>query len=340
MSRLHLFELEDQRWFPIGLRNLMTGTMQYAQIQFKIYEATVPLLVQILQHMQTNRVVDLCTGASGPWLSLQHALRLLAPSVSVMLTDKYPNLPALEEASARSAISLEVMRQPVDALAVPTELAGVRTLFNAFHHFKPEEARAILKDAADHQAAICVFEMTERNLLGTLMLLPMLPLVSALAAFQMRPITSKRLFWTFVIPLVPLLGIWDGIVSNLRTYTPQELETMAASLQARDYTWEAGMIPTPLPNGRITYLVGYPATPVPVAKTPGKKKAREHAQSRSPQPSPTIPAPQTSGVWAFLSQAQAKLKAGLQQRFGQAERTGDLLDVVEVVQGDENQQLE
>jgi hypothetical protein len=35
---------------------------------------------------------------------------------------------------------------------------GVRTMFSAFHHFLPDAAKAILKDAFDRRRAICIFE--------------------------------------------------------------------------------------------------------------------------------------------------------------------------------------
>ena len=43
---------------------------------------------------------------------------------------------------------------------MPDELGGFRTLFNAFHHFPPERARAILEDAVHKGQGIGVFEFT------------------------------------------------------------------------------------------------------------------------------------------------------------------------------------
>ena len=35
-----------------------------------------------------------------------------------------------------------------------------------------------------------------------------------------RPFTLSRILWTYLLPLVPLTCWWDGIVSQLRAYTP------------------------------------------------------------------------------------------------------------------------
>ena len=48
------------------------------------------------------------------------------------------------------------------------------------------------------------------------------PLAVGLATPFIRPFRWSRLFWTYVIPLVPLTCWWDGVVSQLRAYTPAE----------------------------------------------------------------------------------------------------------------------
>jgi len=41
-------------------------------------------------------------------------------------------------------------------MRVPDELTGFRTIFSAFHHFRPEEARAVVADAAHQRQGIAV----------------------------------------------------------------------------------------------------------------------------------------------------------------------------------------
>ncbi len=47
-------------------------------------------------------------------------------------------------------------------MKVPRELKGFRTMFTSFHHFPPEEARAILQNAVDAGEGIGIFEITRR----------------------------------------------------------------------------------------------------------------------------------------------------------------------------------
>jgi hypothetical protein len=62
--------------------------------------------------------------------------------------------------------------------------------------------------------------------------------------------------WTYVIPLVPFMLWFDGLMSCLRAYSKDELFQMSKRLPVKDYHWQAGtkrdgFVP-------ITYLIGYP----------------------------------------------------------------------------------
>jgi len=54
--------------------------------------------------------------------------------------------------------------EPVDATNVPADLRGARTVWNAFHHSRPEQARSILANAVADRQAIAVFEVVSREL--------------------------------------------------------------------------------------------------------------------------------------------------------------------------------
>jgi hypothetical protein len=75
-----------------------------------------------------------------------------------------------------------------------------------------------------------------------------------------RPFRWSRLLWTYIVPIVPLILLFDGIVSCLRTYRPQELSEMVENLRGSKYQWEikeltSGVVPVP-----ISCLTGCPET--------------------------------------------------------------------------------
>ncbi|MGH7607197.1 MAG: class I SAM-dependent methyltransferase, partial [Gemmatimonadales bacterium] len=101
---------------------------------------------------------------------------------------------------------------PVDARAVPAALDGFRTLFTSFHHFRPAEARAILADAVARRQGIAIFEAVRRAPLD-IALVAFTGLAMLAAAPFIRPFRWSRLAWTYLPPVLPLVGTFDGIVS-------------------------------------------------------------------------------------------------------------------------------
>src|SRR4029077_12135205 len=124
---------------------------------------------------------------------------------------------------------------------VPGELTGFRTIFSAFHHFRPEQACAVLADAVHKRQGVAVFEGTQRSVLALLLML-LVPLMVLLVTPFIRPFRWSRLLWTYLIPLMPLTALFDGLVSCLRTYSVEELRDLAARLETNEYDWDIGTV--------------------------------------------------------------------------------------------------
>jgi hypothetical protein len=78
----------------------------------------------------------------------------------------------------------------------------------------------------------------------------------AIATPFIRPFHWNRLLWTYLIPLIPLICWWDGLVSQWRAYTVEELLELTQGLH--DYDWTAGRVPIKGLVGHVTYLSGIP----------------------------------------------------------------------------------
>ena len=62
----NLIELEDQSWFPATIRDLATDYLHFAQTATSLDKAMTPLVREALGAADTIRIVDLCSGGSGP----------------------------------------------------------------------------------------------------------------------------------------------------------------------------------------------------------------------------------------------------------------------------------
>ena len=256
MKRCHLVELEDLLWWPRTFRDAATDYLVAAIRLGKVYNGLVPRLAAAVRESGATQIVDLCSGGGGPWPDLLPALRASGVDVQVCLTDKYPNSAALYRV-AGTTTGVTVEEQSVSATEVPDRLPGFRTVFTAFHHFRPDDARSILAAAVRDREGIFIAEPGPRSA-AALATQTIVPLGVLLLTPMIRPFRWSRLFWTYLVPVLPLAILFDGVVSCLRMYTPDELLAMGREVGGDEYTWEAGferLAGAPLPT---PYLIGLP----------------------------------------------------------------------------------
>jgi hypothetical protein len=264
MRRFHLFEWEDQRWLPPVFRDFITDHLRYTMNEPMRRPVNLEIanrLKVVLERTRTRRIVDLCAGAGGPLVEISRLLfHDLGVPVEIVVTDLYPNVAAFERLETESGGTITGRYESTSATDVPLELSGLRTVFTALHHFTPDQARLVLADAVRKRQAIAVFEPLER----TVRMVILLGVVSFIRGFTHTPRVGKLTIWRFVVtylfPVAPLVFAWDGMVSALRSYTSDELRSLARSVGG-DYRWEAGRFDVAGRFGNMptTYLVGIPA---------------------------------------------------------------------------------
>jgi len=257
MRRRQLIEIEDQAWCPRAVRDGGTDWLGFMANLTRAFDVVAPKIRRAMERAGTTNVVDLCSGGGGPWLTLERTLAESGP-VRVELSDLFPNIEALESLRDRSDGRCAFRREPIDATNVPAELDGVRTMFNCFHHFPPQVGRAILADAVRKRRPIAIFEGVDRRALPILGMPIQAAMVMLLTPF-VRPFRWSRLLLTYALPLIPALVFFDGTMSMLRIYLPDELRELTQGIEGSDtFDWDIGRLRIPrMPIG-ITYLVGTP----------------------------------------------------------------------------------
>ncbi len=246
MKRFHLFEIHDYPWCPTVFRDAVTGYLGTLTRLAGASEKILPFLEDAVQRTGAQGIVDLCAGDGSGTRELHQMMR---EPVDVILTDLYPN-----QQHPFQVPGISVYPESVDARKVPKELTGLRTLFNAFHHFKPAEAREILQDATKHADGILIVELSERSLI-TVLSAPTILIFTLLMMPLVRPMQWQYIVFTYFIPILPFLIFWDGLVSHLRAYTRSELKEMTDSLDAPHFAWEMTRVPMG-PGVGMTVLMG------------------------------------------------------------------------------------
>ncbi len=206
---------------------------------------------------KTNRIIDLCSGGAMPIFTVYEKLSSGSRIIPIVISDKYPNVSAFEQIEQASDGGISPVYEPVDAVNVPSDLSGFRTIFTSFHHFNSHEGTKILSDAVKRKQGVGVFEYTERKFKIWAPILFFMPFYVLCITPFIRPFSWERLFWTYCVPIIPIALAWDGFVSCLRSYSPPELDEMLRRLPAGQYAWQIGRVRY-MYLVRVTYLIGFP----------------------------------------------------------------------------------
>src|ERR1051325_4399215 len=102
IPRLHLFELEDQPWFPAIIRDLATDYLHFVETRLALHRPVATLLSEALRTTKEEHIIDLCSGGGGPIPSLQQSLAEEGLHIHFTLTDRFPNVEAFERVAEHS----------------------------------------------------------------------------------------------------------------------------------------------------------------------------------------------------------------------------------------------
>lgn len=94
-------------------------------------------------------------------------------------------------------------------------------MFNAFHHFTPEQQKHLVQLHASR--GLLVFEVLQPTLLTFLKILFTTTIGQLLLAPFVRPFRWERILFTYILPINLIIIPWDGLVSVLRSDHPATL---------------------------------------------------------------------------------------------------------------------
>jgi hypothetical protein len=255
LPRLHLFEFMDLESFPASMRRRMTDCLRDVEAFTGLFNWAVPLIVRLLRGSGRRAIVDLGTGSGGPIVRLYPALVQAGALDELALTDLYPHPEAIA-----SQPGLRYDARSVDASSVPQDLHGMRVLCNSFHHMPPDLAQAVLADAHAAGEPLLVLEALNRDPFAMVASVAVAVMAWVLMPLLRRFDVLTAVLW-WLVPIVPVLLVWEGVVSCLRCYTRRELGRMVATLPGA--THETGVVQTGFIGARIRwfYLHGRPTEP-------------------------------------------------------------------------------
>lgn len=208
-------ELEDYNWFPNLLRNFQTDFIGFVVSKFNVYNSLVEHLKKL--SLPEQSMTDLCSGSGEPAIGIFKKSNCFR---ELVLTDKYPNiLNTMDERISYEAKSMDVMEMEYKP-------DNCYTMFNAFHHFEDKDKLVIIQKIHESGSAaffaeilkpnvVCLIKVILTTTLGTLIFTPLI-----------HPFSSKRLLFTYLIPINILTITFDGIVSVFKSRSVKQYQKL------------------------------------------------------------------------------------------------------------------
>lgn len=227
----HLFEFMDLPWLSSSLRQTLREILDLGNsAPFRTYyswvaRSTVATAIQ-------NDVGTIYEVGAGTGPICRHILSLSSESIentNIVLR------PCDINPDSNSYRDLQMLRGRVNPIFEPVDFTmprrwdsasekkgGVLLLFSAnFHHLSSETRVSLLKKIIPSCDLMVIAEPLHNSLSSILFvffsIIPALLLPVVLISKTGR---MKRFLWCWIIPLAPLLFIWDGVVSSLRQWSP------------------------------------------------------------------------------------------------------------------------
>jgi hypothetical protein len=256
--RIQAFEFMDLPQTPRFLRDSIVESLGNSLRWSGVYKNAAAVFAEFCANLQSNTLLDLCSGSGEPIAILLDALNKQGEKLPCFLiSDLFPVIHEMEKVIEQFPENVRAINTPLDASNVPDSYPhSARVLISAFHHFAPRLAKSILRDSAEKGKPIFILEaMTRRfhshHKLGFFFLL----------AIMINPFLSKqdrflKAMFTYLIPLIPLMSIWDGVVSVRRVYTEEELIALTSTIDAK-FHWEFQKIRVGW-SGTISVFTGKP----------------------------------------------------------------------------------
>lgn len=250
-----LFEFNDATWAPDVLRRTITEALGHAIRWGRLLDPAAAALADCLREADRDAVIDLCSGSGDAVTRLSEVCRARGQPVHVTLTDLHPR-PENWKRLSRRYEGLSFIQTPVDVLGPLPEVCHgqVVSICNSLHHFSPTTLSAIFRQLLTVARGVFVVEALDGSP-GSFAAMAPVGLLGLLAAPVLSPTPSlAQAVLTWGTPLALAASTWDGFVSALRTYSPQQL--LEAAGTAEGWRWTSGWYRHSRGWGRGSWLAG------------------------------------------------------------------------------------
>ncbi len=228
---MHLFEFMDEDWVPRSLRATLRDILECGNSQpFRPYYDWVAK--EVLAAAARNNCEAVMEMGAGTAPITRHLLKIAdSQQLRLYVSDLNPDLDAYQELDEVSGGQVECERRQVDfSQPWPWPPNSLLVLSATFHHV-PEELRCnSLEALAAGGRPVAIFEPLNKNLASYLFtFLSLVPALLTPLRFLNRPGRLRRILWCWLVPVAPVMFVWDGIASCARQWSTRQWKEFLTS---------------------------------------------------------------------------------------------------------------
>jgi hypothetical protein len=218
---MHLFEFNDLPHVPHTLRLTLLELMQFCNRVFRSFnQRAAQAAVDHARQKGCDTIVEL--GAGGAPLTSLLAETAERDGLRLVPCDLYPDMATYRELEANHPGAVKPIYTPVD-FSTPHDFgkATLAVLVGTFHHVPPAERAKTLQALTASAGQVMVFEPLRNTPLSISLALTSIVPVLLLPLYRFGSAgTWRRILWCWLLPVVPFVFLWDGVVSCLRQWGP------------------------------------------------------------------------------------------------------------------------
>ncbi len=254
-------ECNDSPHCPQFIRESILEVLGQSIRDAGVYEKLAPRFIEFCAEAQVKDVLELGAGSGESTAVFLDAIRQTNQSPPhVYISDLFPMVEVMARTCKRFPGVLTPITEPVDIGDLGDVVShDMHMVLSAFHHLDTGVARVFLQKVQEQKSAVFIAEPFTNSLRAFVPLF-----LHGFTGLARNGVFSSRMrlvkfFFTFLIPLIPMCLLWDGLISMIRMYSEEEFMAVVASLpdSGQSYLWQYEEVEVPL-GGTASVFTGRP----------------------------------------------------------------------------------
>jgi len=262
MKRIQAFEFNELNECPAFLRDSIVEILGNGIRWGRYFDPVAPFFKNFCERSNSYSFIDLCSGTAEPLAALVDGMQQNTEieNIHFIASDLFPKVHAMKRVVHEYPENISMIYEPIDATNVPEEHDRPgRTIINAFHHFPTDLAQKIIENSVKKKRAIFILEAFPRDMKSFISFFPKMILSFLAFPFLTQKNRLIKIFFSFFVPIIPVIGTFDALISLFRIHDKEELMEMAAPYKDI-YDWEYHQIPYSKDSkwGKAIIFIGIP----------------------------------------------------------------------------------